>query len=126
MLTGDAAGVMAPASGEGIYYAMACGWMVAQAVQQALKTGDASFLKQARKQFLKKHGRVFWVLGLLQHFWFQNDKRRERFVKVCEDPDVQCLIFGSYMNKKLVCKKPMAPIRIFFKDLAHLLGFARV
>ena len=126
VLTGDAAGVVAPASGEGIYYAMACGRMVAQAVQQALKTGDASCLKQARKQFLKEHGRVFWVLGLLQHFWYQNDKRRERFVKVCEDPDVQRLTFESYMNKKLVRKKPMAHIRIFFKDLAHLLGFARV
>jgi len=126
VLTGDAAGVVAPASGEGIYYAMACGRMVAQAVQNALKTGDATCLKQARKQFLKEHGRVFWILGLLQHFWYQNDKRRERFVKVCEDPDVQRLTFESYMNKKLVRKKPMAHIRIFFKDLAHLLGFARV
>ncbi len=126
VLTGDAAGVVAPASGEGIYYAMACGRMVAQAVQNALKTGDATCLKQARKQFLKEHGRVFWILGLLQYFWYQNDKRRERFVKVCEDPDVQRLTFESYMNKKLVRKKPLAHIRIFFKDLAHLLGFARV
>lgn len=126
VLTGDAAGVVAPASGEGIYYAMACGRMVAEAVQKALKTGDANCLKLARKQFLKEHGRVFWILGLLQHFWYQNDKRRERFVKVCEDPDVQRLTFESYMNKKLVRKKPMAHIRIFFKDLAHLLGFARV
>jgi geranylgeranyl reductase len=126
VLTGDAAGVVAPASGEGIYYAMACGRMVAEAVQQALKTGDAACLKLARKQFLKEHGRVFWILGLLQYFWYQNDKRRERFVKVCEDPDVQRLTFESYMNKKLVRKKPMAHLRIFFKDLAHLLGFARV
>ncbi|OQW89957.1 MAG: geranylgeranyl diphosphate reductase [Rhodoferax ferrireducens] len=126
VLTGDAAGVVAPASGEGIYYAMACGRMVAEAVQNALKAGDAACLKQARKQFLKEHGRVFWILGLLQYFWYQNDKRRERFVKVCEDPDVQRLTFESYMNKKLVRKKPMAHIRIFFKDLAHLLGFARV
>jgi len=126
VLTGDAAGVVAPASGEGIYYAMACGRMVAEAVQQALKTGDAACLKLARKQFLKEHGRVFWILGLLQYFWYQNDKRRERFVKVCEDPDVQRLTFESYMNKRLVRKKPMAHIRIFFKDLAHLLGFARV
>jgi geranylgeranyl reductase len=126
VLTGDAAGVVAPASGEGIYYAMACGRMVAEAVQKALKTGDATCLKLARKQFLKEHGRVFWILGLLQYFWYQNDKRRERFVKVCEDPDVQRLTFESYMNKKLVRKKPMAHLRIFFKDLAHLLGFARV
>ena len=52
------------------------------------------------------------------------DLLRERFVKICEDPDVQKLTWDSYMNKKLVRKKPMAHVRIFFKDLAHLVGLA--
>jgi geranylgeranyl reductase len=125
VLAGDAAGVVAPASGEGIYYAMACGRMVASAVQEALRLGDPSKLKLARKNFMKLHGRVFWVLGILQYFWYQNDRRRERFVKICEDKDVQRLTFESYMNKELVRKKPMAHVRIFFKDLAHLFGLAR-
>jgi geranylgeranyl reductase len=30
------------------------------------------------------------------------------------------------MNKELALKKPMAHVRIFFKDLAHLFGVARV
>jgi geranylgeranyl reductase len=30
------------------------------------------------------------------------------------------------MNKALARKKPMAHVRIFFKDVAHLLGLARV
>jgi geranylgeranyl reductase len=125
VLAGDAAGVVAPASGEGIYYAMACGRMAASAVQEALRLGDPSKLKLARKNFMKLHGRVFWVLGILQYFWYQNDRRRERFVKICEDKDVQRLTFESYMNKELVRKKPMAHVRIFFKDLAHLFGLAR-
>jgi geranylgeranyl reductase len=29
------------------------------------------------------------------------------------------------MNKKLTREKPAAQARIFFKDLAHLFGFAR-
>jgi geranylgeranyl reductase len=29
------------------------------------------------------------------------------------------------MNKELVRKKPMAHVRIFFKDLAHLFGLVR-
>ncbi|MEO0995601.1 MAG: geranylgeranyl diphosphate reductase, partial [Pseudomonadota bacterium] len=37
----------------------------------------------------------------------------------------QRLTFESYMNKKLVRKKPMAHVRILFKDLAHLMGLAR-
>ncbi len=126
VLAGDAAGVVAPASGEGIYYAMLGGQLAAQAVHQLLLTGDARVLKQARKKFMKEHGTVFWVLGVMQWFWYNSDKRRERFVKICEDKDVQQLTFESYMNKKLVRKKPMAHVRIFFKDVAHLLGMARV
>jgi geranylgeranyl reductase len=125
VLAGDAAGVVAPASGEGIYYAMACGRMAADAVQLALETGNAAYLKQARKAFMKDHGKVFWVLGIMQYFWYQNDRRREKFVKICEDKDVQQLTFESYMNKVLVRNKPMAHVRIFFKDLAHLFGMAK-
>jgi geranylgeranyl reductase len=29
------------------------------------------------------------------------------------------------MNKKLVRKKPLAHIKIFFKDMGHLLGIAK-
>lgn len=65
------------------------------------------------------------MLGLLQRFWYGSEKRRESFVKICEDRDVQKLTFDSYMNKKLERKKPMAHVRIFFKDLAHLFGLAR-
>ena len=74
---------------------------------------------------MKEHGTVFWVLGIMQRFWYGSDKRRERFVKMCEDKDVQRLTFESYMNKKLVRKKPLAHIKIFFKDMGHLLGIAK-
>jgi len=126
VLAGDAAGVVAPASGEGIYYAMFGGRMAAEAVHEFLASGDARALAGARKRFMKAHGRVFWVLGIMQRFWYSSDKRRERFVSICQDRDVQQLTFESYMNKELVRKKPMAHVRIFFKDVAHLLGMARV
>jgi geranylgeranyl reductase len=125
VVIGDAAGVVAPSSGEGIYYAMDCARRVAKAAHEALKTGNSACLKQGRKSFMKQHGRVFWILGVMQYFWYQNDKRREKFVKICEDRDVQRLTFESYMNKELARKDPMAHVRIFFKDMAHLLGLAR-
>jgi len=125
VLAGDASGVVAPASGEGIYYALLGGRLAADAVAESLRTGDARALAKARKIFMKEHGRVFWVLGLLQHFWYGSDKRREQFVKICKDRDVQQITFDSYMNKRLVRRKPMAHLRIFVKDVAHLLGFAR-
>lgn len=126
VLAGDAAGVVAPASGEGIYYAMYGGRVAAEAAQRFLATGDARALAGARKQFMRAHGRVFWVLGIMQRFWYSSDKRRESFVSICKDRDVQQLTFESYMNKELVRKKPMAHVRIFIKDVAHLLGLARV
>jgi geranylgeranyl reductase len=126
VLAGDAAGVVAPASGEGIYYAMVGGRMAAEAVEQLLVTGKGRSLALARKRFMKEHGTVFLVLGIMQRFWYVSDKRRERFVSICKDKDVQQMTFESYMNKKLTRKKPMQQVRIFFKDMAHLLGLARV
>jgi geranylgeranyl diphosphate/geranylgeranyl-bacteriochlorophyllide a reductase len=122
LLAGDAAGVVAPASGEGIYYAMLGGRLAADAVAQRIETGDARALATARRRFMKAHGRVFWILGIMQWFWYCNDRRRECFVSICRDRDVQRLTFEAYMNKELVRADPLAHVRIFFKDLAHLAG----
>jgi geranylgeranyl reductase len=124
VLAGDAAGVVAPASGEGIYYAMVGGRLAAEAAETFLKTGKARALAGARRSFMRAHGQVFWVLGIMQHFWYRSDKRRERFVSICADPDVQKLTWQAYMNKELVRANPGAHARIFFKDMGHLLGLS--
>jgi geranylgeranyl reductase len=121
VLAGDAAGVVAPSSGEGIYYAMLGGRLAAEAVEQALATGDARALAGARRRFMRAHGRVFLILAIMQYFWYASDKRRERFVSICRDRDVQRLTWEAYMNKELPRRDPFAHLRIFFKDLAHLL-----
>ena len=126
VLAGDAAGVVAPASGEGIYYALEGGRLAADSVEELLATGNVKALAKARKRFMKDHRTVFFVLGIMQYFWYSNDKRRERFVAMCEDRDVQRLTFESYMNKKLVRKDPLAHVKIFFKDMGHLLGMTKV
>jgi geranylgeranyl diphosphate/geranylgeranyl-bacteriochlorophyllide a reductase len=126
VLAGDAAGVVAPASGEGIFYAMTGGRAAASAVQEALVTGNGRALSQARKQFLRKHGQVFRMLGIMQRYWYSTDNRRERFVAICRDEDVQRLTFDAYMRKELVRAKPLAHMRIFFKNIAHLTGLASV
>ena len=124
LLAGDAAGVVAPASGEGIYYAMIGGRLSAEAVDLFLETGDAKALRTARKRFMRMHGMVFWILGVMQWYWYSNDRRRERFVSICRDRDVQKLTWDAYMNKELVRAKPIAHVRIFFKNLAHMAGLA--
>jgi geranylgeranyl reductase len=122
IVSGDAAGVVAPASGEGIYYAMTCGRYVADAVEEALSTGRAQALRDARRRFLRDHGAVFRVLGVMQHFWYRSENRRERFVAICQDRDVQRLTFDAYMHKRLVRARPLAHLKIFVKNLAHLTG----
>jgi geranylgeranyl reductase len=124
LVTGDAAGVVAPASGEGIYYAMVAGREAAHAVGAFLVSGNPKALRQARRRFMRAHGRVFWILGIMQYFWYRNDKRRERFVTMCEDRDVQNLLWPAYMEKKLVYARPLAYFRIFVKDMRHLLQTA--
>ena len=124
IVAGDAAGVVAPASGEGIYYAMAAARCVAEAVDAFLATGDARALRGARKRFMRAHGRVFWILRVMQYFWYSTDRRRERFVAMCDDPGVQDLTWQAYMNKKLVRARPLTHARIFLKDMRHLLQSA--
>lgn len=120
VLAGDAAGVVAPSSGEGIYYAMAGGRAAALAVESVLETGRLRDLQLARKTFMKDHKMVFRVLASMQNAYYRSDERRERFVSLCHDIDVQRLTFEAYMNKKLVRARPMAHLKIGLKNLAHL------
>ncbi|MEO1001419.1 MAG: geranylgeranyl diphosphate reductase, partial [Pseudomonadota bacterium] len=120
VLAGDAAGIVAPASGEGIYYSMIGGRHAAEACMATLASAKPRDLRLARKRFMRAHGQVFRVLATMQNTWYRSDDRRERFVTMCRDLDVQRLTFEAYMNKKLVFAKPAAHVRIFAKNLAHL------
>lgn len=120
VLAGDAAGVVAPSSGEGIYYAMVGGRVAATAAMACLSTCRVKDLQLARRLFMREHKTVFRVLASMQNAYYKSDERRERFVSLCHDIDVQRLTFEAYMNKKLVRARPMAHLRIGLKNLAHL------
>ncbi|MFB9151348.1 geranylgeranyl diphosphate reductase [Roseovarius ramblicola] len=122
VLSGDAAGVVAPSSGEGIYYAMVGGRVAATAASACLASGRVRDLRLARSLFMREHKTVFRVLGSMQNAYYRSDERRERFVSLCHDIDVQRLTFEAYMNKKLVRARPLAHLRIGLKNLAHLSG----
>ena len=120
VLSGDAAGVVAPSSGEGIYYAMVGGRVAATAASACLASGRVKDLRLARQLFMREHKTVFRVLGSMQDAYYRSDERRERFVSLCHDIDVQRLTFEAYMNKKLVKARPLAHVKIGLKNLAHL------
>ena len=125
VLAGDAAGVVAPSSGEGIYYAMVGGRFAAEAAAACLASGKARDLRLARKRFMAEHKTVFRVLRAMQDAYYKSDDRRERFVSLCHDVDVQRLTFEAYMNKRIVRARPMAHLRIMAKNIAHLSGLVR-
>lgn len=121
VLAGDAAGTVAPSSGEGIYYALQCGVLAAEAVDMCLRSGKPAALRTARKRFMKAHGRVFFILGILQAFWYRSDRMREKFVTMCADPDVQRLTWESYLDKRITRRDPLAHLRVFLRDVRQLL-----
>ncbi|MEP6781673.1 MAG: geranylgeranyl diphosphate reductase [Gemmatimonadaceae bacterium] len=129
VVAGDAAGVVAPASGEGIFYAMTGGRYAAEAVSNAMAATNpkdvARALSAYRSRYMAEHGQVFRILGIMQRFWYSSDARRERFVAICRDRDVQTLTFDAYMRKRLIRAKPFAHLRIFMKNIAHLAGLVR-
>lgn len=125
VLAGDAAGVVAPSSGEGIYYAMVGGRVAATAAQAALASGRGRDLALARKLFMRDHKTVFKVLRQMQDAYYKNDERRERFVSLCHDLDVQRLTFEAYMNKQMKFSKPLAHLKIGIKNMLHLTGLVK-
>jgi len=97
----------------------------AQACLAYLASANVKDLRLARKSFMKEHKMVFRVLRSMQDAYYKSDDRRERFVSLCHDVDVQRLTFEAYMNKKLVKARPMAHIKIGLKNLSHLTGLVR-
>jgi len=66
------------------------------------------------------------VLSIMQRYWYSTDGRRERFVAICRDRDVQRLTFEGYMHKRLVRAEPLVHLRIFLKNIGHLSGLVPV
>ena len=88
---------------------------------KTLETGRITDLALARKLFMKEHKTVFPRSGpdagrLLQ----KRHAARTVRVSLCHDVDVQKLTFEAYMNKKLVKARPMAHMKIGFKNARHL------
>ena len=124
VLVGDAAGCVAPASGEGIYYAMLSGRFAAEAGLRFIETANSRELAEPRRRFMQRHRLVFLVLGVMQAFWYRSDRRRERFTAICADPDVQRLTWSSYLEKRIIWSDPTAHLRVCLKDLRQMAALA--
>ena len=119
ILVGDAAGLVTPANGEGIFFAMRSGKLGAEAMIKHLNHKKP--LKNYEKEFRKLYAPIFFGLDVLQSVYYRNDRLRESFVAICADDDVQRITFDSYLYKKMVPAPWSTQIKIFSKNIFHLI-----
>ena len=118
ILVGDAAGLVTPANGEGIFFAMRSGKLGGQAMIEKIR--DRKPLKTYENTFRKLYAPIFFGLQALQSVYYRNDRLRESFVAICEDTDVQRITFDSYLYKKMVPAPWSVQMKIFLKNIYHL------
>ncbi|ARM30039.1 geranylgeranyl diphosphate reductase [Prosthecochloris sp. HL-130-GSB] len=118
ILVGDAAGLVTPANGEGIFFAMRSGKLGAEAMIERIKQNKP--LSQYEKKFRKLYNQIFFGLQVLQSVYYKNDRLRESFVAICKDSDVQRITFDSYLYKKMVPAPWSVQMKIFMKNIYHL------
>ncbi len=101
MLIGDAAGLVAHTSGEGIYWAMKSGQVAAQVLMAHLDAPTASNLRLYERLWWQEYGTMYTFLRYLQKWGYGNERQMEVFTEMCRSQDVQRLTFDSYMHKTM-------------------------
>ncbi len=119
ILVGDAAGLVTPANGEGIFFAMRSGKLGAEAMIEHIKKKTP--LHNYEKEFRKLYAPIFFGLEVLQSIYYRNDRLRESFVAICADDDVQRITFDSYLYKKMVPAPLSIQMKILSKNIIHLI-----
>jgi geranylgeranyl reductase len=112
MLIGDAAGLVAGTSGEGIYWAMKSGQRAAQTLIETLPDTSASALRRYEKRWWKEYGTMYRFLRWLQRWGYGSRRQMEVFTDMCRNKDVQQLTFESYMHKRMTPVPWLAQMRM--------------
>lgn len=111
LLVGDAAGMVAHTSGEGIYFSMAAGRMAAQTLMAHF--GDhRTPLERYEKTWQKRYGAMFDFLEILERYSYRGNRNRESFVDMCDTREVQTLTFDSYLFKEMARVMPTVHARM--------------
>ncbi len=101
MLVGDAAGLVARTSGEGIYWAMKSGVLAAQILAQHIDNPSIQNLQAYEQQWWKQYRQMYTFLRFLEKWGYGNERQMEVFTEMCRNQDVQQLTFDSYMYKNM-------------------------
>jgi len=118
ILVGDAAGLVTPANGEGIFFAMRSGKLGALSMIERIR--NRTPLSSYEKEFRKLYSPIFFGLQVLQSVYYKSDRLRESFVAICRDKHVQEITFDSYLYKKMVPAPWSVQMKIMGKNIYHL------
>jgi geranylgeranyl reductase len=113
LLVGDAAGMVAHTSGEGIYFSMAAGRLAAGALTGFF--GYNGKLETYEKNWQKKYGAMFDFLEFLEQISYTGHFKREWFTDMCRVDTVQKLTFDSYLFKDMATVRPFDHLNLMFE-----------
>jgi geranylgeranyl reductase len=113
LLVGDAGGMVAHTSGEGIYFSMAAGRLAAETLLGFF--GDRLTLASYEQRWQKKYGAMFDFLEFLERISYTTTKRREWFADMCRVRTVQRLTFDSYLFKEMANVNPFDHLDLMFE-----------
>ncbi|MDX2128553.1 MAG: geranylgeranyl diphosphate reductase [Chloroherpetonaceae bacterium] len=119
MLVGDAAGLVTPSNGEGIFFAMRSGKLAAEALSAHVRLPSVS-LESYETTFRRLYSPIFTGLSVMQWIYYRNDRLRESFVAICKDEHVQQITFDSYLYKKMIPAPFWVQMKIAAKNVYHL------
>ncbi|MCL4327410.1 MAG: NAD(P)/FAD-dependent oxidoreductase [Candidatus Thermoplasmatota archaeon] len=116
LLVGDAAGIVKPLSGGGIYTGMISAKHAAEAAGSALENNDfsARFLARYQKSWKKDLGRELWIDGIIQRLFASvNDETFNRIYRMISRPSAIKIIdsvgdidYPSRVVLSLMIRKP--------------------
>ena len=113
LLVGDAAGLVAHTSGEGIYFSMASARLAANALVG--RFGYNGKLETYEKNWQKRYGAMFDFLEFLEKIAYTSNFKREWFTDMCRVDTVQKLTFDSYLFKDMATVKPLDHLNLMFE-----------
>ncbi len=114
LLIGDAAGLVARTSGEGIYWAMKSGQLAANVLATCLDAPTLPNLRRYEREWWKHHRPMYIFLHMLQIWGYGNERQMQVFADMCSNKDVQRLTFDSYIHKKMQPAPMRAQLRMTY------------
>jgi len=118
ILVGDAAGLVAPLTGEGIAYAMQSGALAARVLAAEPEDLNASRLADYEDEWNEAHRKSWGVMRTLERLFQGAAWRREALVDFFSDPYVRRFVVSAYATRRL----PHRPNRFYAKTAAVALG----